>query len=207
MQVEVAMRGLFEEPITVGGEESSSGDYKQGGRTTWSELRETGVRISFIVAFCGTVDDFRLMMTAKLDVSSFLEFTVQAFLSLGFGVNCLTIFVYDSSWLFGVSLLPLSRTVSLGRVSLVAVAAATAPHPYCRPVVTEDIDNFVLKDVRHPCLEVQEGVSFIPNDVVFQRGQLSRFLLILVLRLFCTWYLNHKLLFALVISKCVLSIP
>ncbi|KAI8421762.1 hypothetical protein MSG28_009726 [Choristoneura fumiferana] len=50
-----------------------------------------------------------------------------------------------------------------------AVAAATAPHPYCRPVVTEDIDNFVLKDVRHPCLEVQEGVSFIPNDVVFKR--------------------------------------
>lgn len=119
MQVEVAMRELRR----VSGEESSSGDYKQGGRTTWSELRETGVRISFIVAFCGTVDDFRLMMMAKLDVSSFLEFTV------GFGVNCLTIFVYDSSWLFGVSLLPLSRTVSLGRVSLVCRCRSDRPAP------------------------------------------------------------------------------
>ncbi|XP_060801503.1 DNA mismatch repair protein Msh2 [Amyelois transitella] len=51
-----------------------------------------------------------------------------------------------------------------------AVAASSAPHPYCRPVLTESLDEFILKDVRHPCLEVQEGVSYIPNDVVFKRG-------------------------------------
>ncbi|KAG6450824.1 hypothetical protein O3G_MSEX006793 [Manduca sexta] len=51
-----------------------------------------------------------------------------------------------------------------------AVAAATAPYPYCRPVITEDLDELVLEDLRHPCLEVQEGVSYIPNDVVFKRG-------------------------------------
>ncbi|XP_061714438.1 DNA mismatch repair protein Msh2 [Cydia pomonella] len=50
-----------------------------------------------------------------------------------------------------------------------AVAAVSAPEPYCRPVITENINEFVLKDLRHPCLEVQEGVSFIPNDVVFKR--------------------------------------
>ncbi|XP_038213942.1 DNA mismatch repair protein Msh2 [Zerene cesonia] len=50
-----------------------------------------------------------------------------------------------------------------------AVAATTAPYPYTRPVITESLDELVLKDVRHPCLEVQEGVSFIPNDVVFKR--------------------------------------
>ncbi|KAL0880170.1 hypothetical protein ABMA27_002639 [Loxostege sticticalis] len=52
-----------------------------------------------------------------------------------------------------------------------AVAASTAPYPYCRPVFTESLDQLVLKDVRHSCLEVQEGVSYIPNDVVFKRGE------------------------------------
>ncbi|CAH0720022.1 unnamed protein product, partial [Brenthis ino] len=51
-----------------------------------------------------------------------------------------------------------------------AIAAATAPYPYCRPEITESLDEFILKDVRHPCLEIQEGVSYIPNDVVFKRG-------------------------------------
>ncbi|CAH2084761.1 unnamed protein product [Euphydryas editha] len=50
-----------------------------------------------------------------------------------------------------------------------AVAATTAPLPYCRPIITESLDEFILKDVRHPCLEVQEGVSYIPNDVIFKR--------------------------------------
>ncbi|XP_072932717.1 DNA mismatch repair protein Msh2 [Epargyreus clarus] len=52
-----------------------------------------------------------------------------------------------------------------------AVAASTAPYPYCRPTITENIDELVLKDVRHPCLEVQEGISYIPNDVIFKRGE------------------------------------
>ncbi|KAL4716195.1 hypothetical protein ACJJTC_013972 [Scirpophaga incertulas] len=51
-----------------------------------------------------------------------------------------------------------------------AVAASTAPYPYCRPAITESLDELVLKDVRHPCLEVQEGVSYIPNDAAFKRG-------------------------------------
>lgn len=28
----------------------------------------------------------------------------------------------------------------------------------------------VLKDARHPCLEVQEDVSFIPNDIEMIKG-------------------------------------
>ncbi|XP_059057224.1 DNA mismatch repair protein Msh2 [Achroia grisella] len=51
-----------------------------------------------------------------------------------------------------------------------SIAASTAPFPYCRPIITESIDELELRDVRHPCLEVQEGVSYIPNDVVFKRG-------------------------------------
>lgn len=29
----------------------------------------------------------------------------------------------------------------------------------------------VLKDARHPCLEVQEDVSFIPNDIEMIKGE------------------------------------
>ncbi|XP_068633954.1 DNA mismatch repair protein Msh2 [Battus philenor] len=71
-----------------------------------------------------------------------------------------------SECLFGLSHI-LSRLDVL--VSF-AVAASTAPYPYCRPIITESLDEFILKDVRHPCLEVQEGVSYIPNDVEFKRG-------------------------------------
>ncbi|CAB3254772.1 unnamed protein product [Arctia plantaginis] len=52
-----------------------------------------------------------------------------------------------------------------------AVASTSAPAPYCRPQITENLDEFVLKDLRHPCLEIQEGVSYIPNDVEFRRGK------------------------------------
>ncbi|CAG9133267.1 unnamed protein product [Plutella xylostella] len=52
-----------------------------------------------------------------------------------------------------------------------SIASATAPAAYTRPVLTESLDELVLKDARHPCLELMEGVSFIPNDVVFKRDK------------------------------------
>jgi hypothetical protein len=30
--------------------------------------------------------------------------------------------------------------------------------------------NLVLRDARHPCLELQDGVNFIPNDVEMVKG-------------------------------------
>lgn len=51
-----------------------------------------------------------------------------------------------------------------------AVSAATAPIPYIRPKLLEEGAGFVkLTQVRHPCLEVQDGVSYTPNDVEFKR--------------------------------------
>lgn len=52
-----------------------------------------------------------------------------------------------------------------------AVAAQTAPCPYVRPtILAEGSGELILKDVRHPCLELQEHVIFIANSVEFKKG-------------------------------------
>ncbi|KAJ2242787.1 MSH2 protein, partial [Coemansia sp. RSA 454] len=48
-----------------------------------------------------------------------------------------------------------------------AEASAMAPVPYTRPVLTSGDVHLVA--ARHPCLEVQEGVNFIANDVEMTR--------------------------------------
>ena len=54
--------------------------------------------------------------------------------------------------------------VSLAHVS------ASAPIPYTRPTLTPAGEgNLVLKDARHPCVEVMEDVSFIANDIELRR--------------------------------------
>ncbi|KAJ7717304.1 muts domain V-domain-containing protein [Mycena maculata] len=47
-----------------------------------------------------------------------------------------------------------------------AHVSVNAPEPYVKPKVTKrGTGDLVLRDARHPCLEVQDDVSFIPNDV------------------------------------------
>lgn len=46
-----------------------------------------------------------------------------------------------------------------------AHVAVNAPTPYTRPEIAARGAPLVLKESRHPCLEVQEDVHFIPNDV------------------------------------------
>ncbi|CAG8441467.1 12905_t:CDS:10 [Cetraspora pellucida] len=47
-----------------------------------------------------------------------------------------------------------------------------APTPYVRPKMNDKGEgHVVLKNARHPCLEIQDGVSFIPNDVELIRDQ------------------------------------
>ncbi|CAB4489452.1 uncharacterized protein OCT59_011139 [Rhizophagus irregularis] len=53
-----------------------------------------------------------------------------------------------------------------------AHVAVHAPVPYIRPkMYNKGEGNVVLKNARHPCIEVQDDVSFIPNDVSLIRDQ------------------------------------
>ena len=53
-----------------------------------------------------------------------------------------------------------------------AHVSANAPSTYIKPIVNEmGTGNLILKEARHPCLEVQEEISFIPNDVEMIRGE------------------------------------
>ncbi|KAJ2594930.1 MSH2 protein [Coemansia sp. RSA 1722] len=51
-----------------------------------------------------------------------------------------------------------------------AEASATAPKPYVRPVVRQTGD-VILRASRHPCLEVQDSVDFIANDIELIDGR------------------------------------
>jgi len=60
-----------------------------------------------------------------------------------------------------------------------AHVAAFSPHGYCRPKLTDSDDDGVgikLEEARHPCVELQDDVDFIPNDFNLVYG-VSNFLL------------------------------
>jgi len=59
-----------------------------------------------------------------------------------------------------------------------AHVSANAPVPYIRPKMTPKGEGHIsLQMARHPCLEVQDDVAFIANDITLERGQ-NEFLII-----------------------------
>ena len=60
---------------------------------------------------------------------------------------------------------------SLDVLTAFASAAISANKPYVRPeMLPSEMGEFNLTQVRHPCLEIQEGVDYIANDISFKRG-------------------------------------
>jgi DNA mismatch repair protein MSH2 len=58
-----------------------------------------------------------------------------------------------------------------------AQTAAMSPHGYCKPTMTdsdEDDAGIRLEGARHPCVELQESMEYIPNDIdlTFPQAQL-----------------------------------
>jgi len=59
-----------------------------------------------------------------------------------------------------------------------AHVSVNAPTPYVKPTMhARGQGDTVLLEARHPSLEVQDDVTFIPNDVILKRGE-SEFLII-----------------------------
>ncbi|KAJ3670194.1 hypothetical protein LUZ60_010518 [Juncus effusus] len=57
-------------------------------------------------------------------------------------------------------------------LSSFAELATSCPVPYVRPDITaSDEGDIILQGSRHPCLEAQDGVNFIPNDCTLVRGK------------------------------------
>uniref|UniRef100_A0A1B6C2N8 DNA mismatch repair protein MSH2 n=1 Tax=Clastoptera arizonana TaxID=38151 RepID=A0A1B6C2N8_9HEMI len=55
-----------------------------------------------------------------------------------------------------------------------ALTSVSAPIPYVRPVMkTPESRIFSLKQARHPCVEMQDSVSYIANDVHFEEDNCS----------------------------------
>ncbi len=61
-----------------------------------------------------------------------------------------------------------------------ALVAGSAPIPWVKPEMKDSVDGsqeMLIEEGRHPCLEVQEDISFIPNDTIMKPGE-SEFLVI-----------------------------
>ncbi len=61
-----------------------------------------------------------------------------------------------------------------------AHVAAFSPYGYCKPQITDSDDDgygVELKEARHPCVELQDNIDFIPNDFDLTYGS-SSFLIV-----------------------------
>lgn len=78
---------------------------------------------------------------------------------------------------------PVLDTLSLVLANLDVIVSfahvsSYAPTPYVRPKMhPRNTGNTILKEARHPCMEMQDDITFIPNDVSLVRGE-SEFLII-----------------------------
>ncbi|KAF0754140.1 Uncharacterized protein FWK35_00019612, partial [Aphis craccivora] len=74
---------------------------------------------------------------------------------------------------YNATILNLSRTLAqLDVLTSFSMLAASSLRPYVRPNLHPQGRGLLdLKQVRHPCVEVQDSVSYIPNDAYFEQGK------------------------------------
>lgn len=59
-----------------------------------------------------------------------------------------------------------------------AIAAVSAPTPYVKPKMSDTSPRVLnLKGMRHPCLELQEDITFIANDVAFKEDETNMYII------------------------------
>lgn len=59
-----------------------------------------------------------------------------------------------------------------------AIAAASAPATYIKPkMVSEEPRVLTLRGLRHPCLELQDDVTYIANDITFQNDETNMYII------------------------------
>lgn len=81
--------------------------------------------------------------------------------------------IVDSACVVASSYSPVIERVSslvaeLDVIASLAHVAAYSPNGYCKPELTDGDDDglgIVLKEARHPCVELQENIEYIPNDI------------------------------------------
>lgn len=65
--------------------------------------------------------------------------------------------------------------ICVGKVDVLvsfAIAAIQAPIPYVKPILRDrDVGIIKLKKARHPCMELQDRISFVANDVYFEKNK------------------------------------
>ncbi|KDD72998.1 MutS domain V, partial [Helicosporidium sp. ATCC 50920] len=65
-----------------------------------------------------------------------------------------------------------SVLADLDVLAALAEVAASAPLPYCRPeLLPAEAGLLDFEALRHACVEVQDGVSYVPNDARLERGR------------------------------------
>lgn len=83
-----------------------------------------------------------------------------------------------------------------------AVAAASAPAPYVKPKMSDESPRVLnLQGMRHPCLELQEDIEFIANNVAFKEDETNMYIItgnffLVLVKYFCSKYLTESLILA-----------
>lgn len=109
-----------------------------------------------------------VIQTASINTFHFL--TLQNFLICHF---------YTNIGSYSATLLNLSGTLAkLDVLTSFAMLAASSLLPYVRPNLQPQGTGLIkLMQVRHPCVELQDSVSYIPNDVYFEQGEVNIYII------------------------------